>query len=156
MSGRLSAWAVAMLCALVGGLVFVGVASANTLPDGRIYEQVTPEEKHGSDVYEPPVSIITSELGGTKYSEAHEAANSTIETEYPVQAAAVGAGIAFVAAPTGGGNQNQGKKGGNEERGGRPAGGWTQSVLSPEDAPSTIFQAFSPDLTTAFLDSVEP
>jgi hypothetical protein len=158
MSGRLSVWALGLLCALVGAIVFADVASANTLPDGRIFEQVTPEEKDGSDVYQPEVFLITSELGGTKYSEQQkaEAANSTIETMLTFQAAADGAGIAFAAAPTVGGNQNQGKGGGNEYLARRSAAGWTESVLSPENAPSSIFQAFSADLTKAFLNSVEP
>jgi hypothetical protein len=158
MSGRLSVWALGLLCALVGGFVFAGVAGANTLPDGRIYEQVTPEEKYGSDVYQPLVTDITSELGGTEYSEQQKAieARSTIETIFTFQAAADGDGIAFAAAPTVEGNQNQGKGGGNEYLARRSASGWTDSVLSPEGAPSTLFQAFSPDLTKAFVNSVEP
>ena len=158
MSGRLSAWAIAMLCALVGSFVFAGVASANTLPDGRIYEQVTPEEKYGSDVYQPRFTAITSELGGTKYSEEQKAieAKSTIETDLAFQAAADGSGIVYVAGPTVGGNQEQGVGGGNEYLARRSSNGWTGSVLSPEGAPSTIFQAFSPDLSKAFVNSVEP
>ena len=110
MSGRLSVWAVAMLCALVGGLVFAGVASANTLPDGRIYEQVTPEEKYGSDVYQPPVSFTTSELGGTKYSEElqAQAAKSQPKPTYTFQAAADGDGIAFVGGSDSGGQRKPG------------------------------------------------
>jgi hypothetical protein len=146
MSGRLSVWALGLLCAVVGGFVFVGVASANTLPDGRIYEQVTPEEKYGSDVYQPksPRGI-------------EDKAESTITTEHTFQAAADGSGIAFAAAPTVGGNEDQGLGGGNEYLARRSATGeWTQVVLSPENAPSIVFQAFSPDLTTAFANSVEP
>src|ERR1700735_3326134 len=158
MSGRLSAWAVALLCALVGGFVFAGIASANTLPDGRIYERVTPEEKDGSDVYQPRFTAITSELGGTKYSEEQKAieAKSTSETTLALQAAADGSGIVYVAGPTVGGNEEQGVGGGNEYLARRSSNGWTGSVLSPEGAPSTIFQAFSPDLSKAFVNSVEP
>ena len=157
MSGRLSVWALGLLCTLVGGLAFAGVASANTLPDGRIYEQVTPEEKYGSDVYEPPVIYTTSELGGTKYSEEEqaEAAESNLQTTLTFQAAADGNGIAFVASPTVGGNISQGFGGGNEYLARRSTSGWTDSVLSPE-ATSSVFQAFSPDLTKAFVNSVEP
>ena len=157
MSGRLSVWALGLLCALVGGFVFAGVASANTLPDGRIYEQVTPEEKYGSDVYQPPVIFGTTELGRA-YTEGPqvEAANSTTQTVLTFQAAADGAGIAFAAAPTVGGNENQGNGGGNEYLARRSASGWTDSVLSPEGAPSSLFQAFSPDLSKGFVNSVEP
>src|SRR6202046_4286363 len=157
MSGRLSVWALGLLCALVGGFVFAGVASANTLPDGRIYEQVTPEEKYGSDVYQPPVIFGTTELGRA-YTEGPqvEAANSTTQTVLTFQAAADGAGIAFAAAPTVGGNENQGNGVGNEYLARRSASGWTDSVLSPEGAPSSLFQAFSPDLSKGFVNSVEP
>src|ERR1700735_3538727 len=157
MSGRVSVWGLGLLCALVGGFVFAGVASANTLPDGRIYEQVTPEEKYGSDVYQPPVIFGTTELGRA-YTEGPqvEAANSTTQTVLTFQAAADGAGIAFAAAPTVGGNENQGKGGGNEYLARRSASGWTDSVLSPEGAPSSLFQAFSPDLSKGFVNSVEP
>ena len=150
MSGRLSVWAVGMLCGLVGGAVCAGIASANTLPDGRIYEQVTPEEKYGSEAYQPPV------VEPFPYDFEHAAAASTTHTEYTFQAAADGSGIAYVGSPTMGGNENLGAEGGNEYLARRSAGGWTQSVLSPEGAPSTVFQAFSPDLTTAFVNSVEP
>jgi hypothetical protein len=146
MSGRLSVWALGLLCAVVGGLVFAGVSSANTLPDGRIYEQVTPEEKYGSDVYQPksPSGI-------------RENTESTIRTDYTFQAAADGSGIAFAAAPTVGGNEDQGLGGGNEYLARRSStGNWTQVVLSPENAPSIVFQAFSPDLTTAFVHSLDP
>jgi hypothetical protein len=158
MSGRLSAWALGVLCALIGGLVLATVASANTLPDGRIYEQVTPEEKYGSDVYQPTISFTTSELGGTAYSQRQKSreANTELETKLAFQAAADGSGVVFVAGPTVGGTVDQGYQGGNEYLARRSTSGWTDSVLSPEGAPSTIFQAFSPDLTKAFVNSVEP
>ena len=149
MSGRLSVLVLGLLCAVVGSFVLADVASAKTLSDGRIYEQVTPEEKYGSEVYQPPVS-------GTKYSEEHKAADSNTETEYTFQAAADGSGIAFVASPTVGGNENQGFQGGNEYLARHSTSGWAQSVLSPEGAPGTVFQAFSPNLTTAFVNSIEP
>ena len=147
MSGRLSVWALGVLCAVIGGLGLAGVASANTLPDGRIYEQVTPEEKYGSEVYQPEARLL---LPG------HEAPSITTTT-YPFQAAAEGSGIAFVAAPTVGGNEDQGWEGGNEYLARRSAAGdWKQVVLSPEGSPSIIFQAFSPNLATAFANSTEP
>src|SRR3984957_1728992 len=155
MSGRLSVWTLGLLCALVGSIVFASIASANTLPDGRIYEQVTPKEKYGSDVYQPPVSFTSTGFAG-QYAEEHKQANSTIETTLTFQAAADGDGLAFAAAPTVGGNASQGGGGGNEYLARRSASGWSESVLSPEGYPSSLFQAFSPDLTKAFVNSVEP
>ena len=153
MSGRLSVRALAALCAVVGGLVFASVAGANTLPDGRIYEQVTPEEKYGGEAYQPNLPAAVE-------SEAHEIGNETLSlttTDYAFQAAADGSGIAFVAAPSLEGNEDQGWFGGNEYLARRAqSGGWEQTVLSLEGAPSIIFQAFSKNLTTAFANSVDP
>ena len=127
-----------LLCALVGGLVFAGVASANTLPDGRIYEQVTPEEKYGSE-FTSHRSHPASELGGTKYNEGTKLLTLTIETDYTFQAAADGDGIAFVAAPTVGGNEDQGKGGGTSIwRGARRAVGSSRPLS--EGAPSISFK----------------
>ena len=145
---RFSVWTVSLLCAVIGSFVFAAVASADTLPDGRLYEQVTPEEKYGSEAYQPPAAAIIDD--------EHRAASNTT-TEYIFQAAADGSGIAYVASPTVGGNEDQGFAGGNEYLATRSAAGaWRQVVLSPEGAPSTIFQEFSSNLTTAFADSVEP
>ncbi|HEX5307922.1 MAG TPA: hypothetical protein VFW38_02460 [Solirubrobacteraceae bacterium] len=151
---RVSAWAVGLLCAAIGVFVFAAFASADALPDGRIYEQVTPEEKFSSEAYQPPVWEDTHDEFEVKQSAA---AVSTTRTEFTFQAAADGSGIAYVAAPTVGGNENGGENGGNEYLARRLMGGdWSQRVLSPENAPSVVFQAFSPDLSLAVLDSTEP
>ncbi|HEY1687308.1 MAG TPA: hypothetical protein VGF95_00420 [Solirubrobacteraceae bacterium] len=132
-------------CALAGS------AAAAELPDGRIYEQVTPEEKLGSEAYQP------ENFGGNgQYQKTHTYSVDT-NTQYTFQAAANGSGIAYVAAPTVGGSENEGDYGGNEYLATQlPGGGWSNKVLSPEGAPSVIFQAFTPDLSTAFVNSIEP
>ncbi|HEX5309566.1 MAG TPA: hypothetical protein VFW38_10865 [Solirubrobacteraceae bacterium] len=145
---------VGLLCAMMGVYMFAASASASTLPDGRFYEQVTPEEKYGSDVYTPPVWSDQYEEGQVKQSKEAE---STLETEFTFQAAADGSGIAYVAAPTVGGNENGGLRGGNEYLARRSSsGGWSNLVLSPEKAPDSVFQVFSPDLTTAIVDAQTP
>ena len=56
-----------------------------------------------------------------------------------------------------GGNELSGEDAGNEYLATRAgSGAWTQSNLAPTGAPSSIFQAFSADLTVGFLDAVEP
>jgi hypothetical protein len=152
MSGRLSMWMTAALCAAVCGLAPASVASAAELPDGRGYEQVTPEEKFGTEVYQPPIEVDThyeNEVG-------HEFESNT-QTQYTFQAAAEGSGLAYVEGPTAGGNESDGYNGGNEYLATRlPNGEWSQRLLSPEGAPSSVFQAFTPNLSTAFVSSHQP
>lgn len=141
-----------VLCSAFLAVLPTGLAFAAELPDGRIYEQVTPEEKLGSEVYQPPVPFEdTHDEFEVKQSRG---AGSETETEYTFQAAADGGGIAYVGGPTVGGNENEGFYGGNEYLATRSAGGaWSSKVLSPEGAPGAIFQAFTPNLSTAFVNS---
>src|SRR3984957_13500965 len=109
MSGRLSMWVCVVLCAMVCGLVLAGLASAAELPDGRGYEQVTSEEKYGTEVYQPPVD------GSYAYEEEiKRPTESNTQTAFTFQAAADGSGLAFVEGPTIGGNESQGFGAGNE------------------------------------------
>src|ERR1700722_17243885 len=137
---------VVTFCVAICGLVPVATASAAALPDGRLYEMVTPPENYGSDVYQPRLGIFE-----------HQESSGTTETNLLFQSAAAGNRVAYVAAPTVGGNELAGNNGGNEYLGVRGAnGGWTQSNLSPVGAPSSVFQAFSSDLSVGFLDAIEP
>lgn len=143
---------VALLVAVGCGLVLAAASSAGTLPDGRSYEQVTPEEKLGSEAY------IPKGVGGNgEYQFAHKNDTSDTETGYTFQAAAAGDAIAYVAGPMAHGTEDVGKFGGNEYLARRSASGaWDWRILSPDGAPSAVFQAFSPDLTTTFVNSKEP
>lgn len=149
----LSRLMVAALCAAIYGLACVGSSGAVELPDGRSYEQVTPEEKLGSEAYLP----LAAEVGTTaEYEKTHQYTANAL-TQLTFQAAADGSGLAYIAGPTVGGNENEGLLGGNEYLATRsPDGGWSTKVLSPEGAPSAIFQAFSPNLATAVVDSTQP
>ena len=152
MSGRLSMWVCGVLCAAVWALLPAGFASAAELPDGRGYEQASPEEKYGTEVYQPPV------IGSFAYEEeVKHRTESNTETNYTFQAAADGSGLALVEGPTIGGNESEGYGAGNEYLARRDADGkWSQRLLSPEGAPDSVFEAFTPDLTTAFVGSLEP
>ena len=144
MSGRLSMWVVALLCA-VACQVLIGSASAGELPDGRVYERVSSLAQQGVEVYVPNVS----EAQGIEY--------TAVNTDLTFQAAADGDRVAYVGGPSAGGNELSGEDGGNEYLATRAGSGtWTQSNLAPTGAPSSIFQAFSADLTVGFLDAVEP
>jgi hypothetical protein len=135
----------AVLCGLVCALAPAGMASAESLPDGRVYEMVTPPENNfGSEVYQPLGSGVTAAFSGT-------------QTEFPFQAAADGEHVAFVGAPTEGGSENSGYDGGNEYLGTRqPGGGWKQTNISPAGKPSMIYEGFSSDLSVGFMDATEP
>lgn len=132
------------LCLLAGALLWYAPGAAAGIPDGRVYEMVTPPENEGAEVYQ---------LGGLNKGDEY----LSDETGLPFQAAADGNRVAFVAGPTIGGTEVAGKFGGNEYLGVRqPGGGWRQVNISPAGHPSAVFEAFSSDLTTAFLDALEP
>ena len=152
MSGRLSIWAAYVLCTAVWGLVTAGLAGAAELPDGRGYEQVTPEEKYGTEVYQPPIkTTFHYEFEVKRQFESND------QTQFTFQAAADGSGLALVEGPMVGGNEDEGYDGGNEYLAERSAdGGWTQRLLSPEGAPRSVFEAFTPNMATAFVSSPQP
>jgi hypothetical protein len=111
------------------------------LPDGRVYELVSPANNGGAEVYR-------QEVAGEEF--------SNVGTQLPFQAAADGNGVAYVAAPSTGGNENAGYGGGNQYLAKRLADGtWTQANISPRGFRSAIFQGFSSDLSVGFLDSLE-
>lgn len=149
MPGALARRVIACCAALC---VALPVASASAaLPDGRAYELVTPQENYGSEVYQP-------EAPGVEYSGE--------QTELHFQAAANGNRIAYVAAPTIGGDESQGSNAGNEYLGTRlPDGGWKQTNITPEDpgvtlnreeARQMLYEDFSSDLSTGILESIAP
>lgn len=117
-------------------------AEAAGLPDGRVYEMVTPPDNQDADVYVP----LALPSGPTL--------SQGIETFWPFQAATDGDGVTYVAAPTSAGYGEGGKGLGNQYLARRsPGGGWQQTVLQPPGRRKTAYQAFSSDLTTGVLNS---
>lgn len=112
------------------------------LPDRRVYELVTPADNHDADVYTPEENGVADSVESDGF-----------ETELPFQAAADGHAVAYVAAPTSGGNGSAGKGLGNEYVAIRsPAGGWSQRSLQPSAiAIGAGYQAFSSDLSAGFI-----
>jgi hypothetical protein len=127
------------LCAAGGGLLSVAqLAGAAYLPDGRVYEMVTPPGNEDADVY-----TQDGVPGG-------EALFTGIGT---YKAAADGDAVAYVASPTAEGNGSAGGGGGNQYLASRlPGGGWTQATLTPSHTDHDEYEAFSPDLTVGFID----
>jgi DNA-binding beta-propeller fold protein YncE len=115
-------------------------SSAYGLPDGRVFEMVTPVDNEDANVYEL----------------SQEARSDAIQTERPYQAAADGDAVAYVGDPTSGGNGSSGGGGGNEYLATRaPGGGWTQSDIEPLGYGNAVYQAFSSNFSIGILTSGE-
>ena len=132
---------------LLATCLFVAAsAGADELPDGRVYERVSSLAPYGAEVYVPDQP---ADENGNKFI-------ATL-TELPFQASANGERVVYVGAPTVGGNELEGELAGNQYLATRaPGGGWAQSDISPFEAPTGVYQAFSKDLTVGFLDALEP
>ena len=122
-------------------------ASSSELPDGRVYELVSTSGSYG-EPYEP----TSPEYGLGVY-----------KSEYPVQAAIDGEALAYVGETAGaGGSGNQGNGEGNEWLAKRGLHSWEDEVISPRGTDSgeevlSVFQAFSPDLSSAiFITRAQP
>ncbi len=112
------------------------------LPDGRVFEMVTPPNNENAEVYTP------------------KAVNGLIETgngapsELPFQASVNGEAVAYVGDPTAGGSGLSGYDYGSEYLARRlPEGGWAQESIEPEEEPPAYYQAFSSDLSIGVLES---
>jgi hypothetical protein len=123
-------------------------AGVQGLPDGRVFEMVTPVENQDADVYAPYAFRVdhfydTSSLYG-------------LPTRLPFQAAADGGSVVYVANPTSpGGEGETGQAKGNDYLATRSAnGGWKHVNLQPPGYhyfEKDVYQAFSSDLSTGVL-----
>jgi hypothetical protein len=113
-----------------------------TLPDGRLYEKVSPNNNADGNVVTPaPTSLATTEGD---------------YTQLPFVAAADGSALAYVADPSeSGGTGHEGDGGGNEYLSKRSSGGgWTAENIEPESAEVgevPVYQGFTKNLTAGFL-----
>jgi DNA-binding beta-propeller fold protein YncE len=120
-------------------------AGAYALPDGRVFEMVTPAENHEADVYVP---LAEGRL--------NESQSSAFPSEQPFQVATDGDAVAYIGQPTAGGNGNVGPGSGNEFVARRAAnGGWATQDISPVGHQGGQYQAFSGDLSIGVLTSFE-
>ena len=115
---------------------------SSALPDGRVYEMVSPLDNQDGNVYPPITGVFIGDAIGT---------------ELPVRASADGNSVAYVADPTSGGNGSIAQGGGNSYLARRAAnGGWSTENLQPPGYSSPLYQAFSGDLSVAILDAADP
>jgi hypothetical protein len=143
---------VLILCALALAAqipLLKGMASAEGLPAGRVYEMVTPATNYDADVYVPlglPEEFVPNA--------------GEFETRLPFQIASNGEAVTYLAAPTIGGTGNSGLGKGDEYLSRRSSeGSWERPTdiqpLGEKGAVvnSAFYQAFSPDLTIGILES---
>ncbi|MGA9286653.1 MAG: hypothetical protein WBV85_14550 [Solirubrobacteraceae bacterium] len=119
-------------------VVFTTLApAASSLPDGRVYEMVTPPNKENANVYIPD---YIDEI-------------STSSTFFPFQVSPDGSRVTYSADPTTGGNGKSGGGGGNLYLATRSAAGWSHVNTQPSGDNGASYQAFDEDLSTGFFDS---
>jgi hypothetical protein len=112
------------------------------LPDGRVFERVTPIENEDANVYVPNAFGVALPL------------SEGIFTGLPFRAAADGEAVVYVADPTSGGTGRGGYYAGNNYLATRsPTGGWTQSNITPTGHVAAGYSGFSENLSFGFLIS---
>ena len=112
------------------------------LPDGRVFEKVTPSSNQDADVYVPLALPSGSSL------------RQGVETFFPFQVAGDGSAVTYVGDASTGGEGAIGKGLGDQYLARRGSGGdWVQSVIQPDGHRKTHFQGFSGDLGIGVLIS---
>jgi hypothetical protein len=112
------------------------------LPDGRVFEMVTPPNNENAEVYTPRAIAGLFQTG------------NGVSTALPFQASVDGEAVTYVGDPTVGGSGESGAGKGAEYLARRlPSGGWRQESLEPEGEPPAAYQAFSSDLSVGILES---
>jgi hypothetical protein len=134
--------------AVGGDVAFTTYPTGTTgLPDGRVYEMVSPPEDEDAEVYTPFVFP-----DGTSYTDGE----GGIHTRLPFQAAANGEAVTYVGDPTVAGTGSSGEGEGNEYLATRSAtGGWSQVNIQPPGDRNVYYQAFSSNLSVGILQSGE-
>jgi hypothetical protein len=126
----------------IGLLPASAVFAEETLPDGRVFEKVTPTSNQDADVYVPFALPV-----GTPLSQG-------IETFFPFQVEGDGSAVTYVGDASTGGEGEIGKGQGDQYLARHaPGGGWVQSVIQPDGHRKTHFQGFSSDLGIGVLTS---
>ena len=132
-----------LLCGSLSGWIGpVSAAQAETLPDNRVYEMVTPPNNQNADVYVPT----------TLFGQAVELGNG-VPTRLPFQAADNGEAITYVADPTEGYGLGGNGLGDQYLAQALPSGGWGQTIIQPAGHLATSYQGFSSDLSVGVLSS---
>jgi hypothetical protein len=138
--GSLLSMAVVVIALLLLSAAAVQAADAETLPDKRVYEMVTPADNQDADVYMPEVF--------------DRFFNEGVDTRLPFQVAENGDAVTYVGSATSAGFGAAGSGLGNQYLARRlPGGGWSQSVIAPPARKRNNYQGFSSDLSVGVLTS---
>jgi hypothetical protein len=138
--GSLLSMAVVVIALLLLSAAAVQAADAETLPDKRVYEMVTPANNQDADVYMPEVF--------------DRFFNEGVHTRLPFQVAENGDAVTYVGSATSAGFGAAGSGLGNQYLARRlPGGGWSQSVIAPPARQRNNYQGFSSDLSVGVLTS---
>ena len=132
----------ALCISILGGAFAQAAFAEEPLPDGRVFEKVTPTNNQDADVYVP----LALRSG--------EPISQGVETFFPFQVAGDGSAVTYVGDASTGGEGEVGKGQGDQYLARRVAGGgWVQSVIQPDGHRKTHFQGFSSDLGIGVLTS---
>ncbi len=119
-------------------------AIGSGLPDGRIYEMVSPPEFNNADVYVEENQSVTGSFFPPCCGETG--------TGLPFRASPDGGAVTYLADPSYEGNGSISQEEGNQYLAKRAAGGWMTENVTPATK-TAAYLGFSPDLTTTFLTS---
>jgi virginiamycin B lyase len=138
------------LCSTLACMALSAVPAFAALPDGRVYEAVSPVATEGNvDAYVPGVGSGTTDTNGQF---------GGVITRHPFEVAPNGEMVVYPGDPpaTGGGTGGSGIGEGDEYRAVRsPEGGWTQMDLQPEGIHEAPYEAFSSDLSVGILSAFD-
>jgi hypothetical protein len=133
------------LCSAFGCAGLSSAPALAALPDGRVYEVVSPAaSERNANVYVPGAGFNFLSVQG----------EHGIETHRPFEVAPSGDAVAYAGdpPPTGGGSSGLGN--GTEYVARRsPGGGWNAVDVEPPTVPVAEYQAFSDDLSVGILRS---
>jgi hypothetical protein len=113
------------------------------LPDGRVYELVTPLNNHDADIY-------------SSAWDAQDVSEHGTEAIVPFEAAASGEAVTYAGDPSPEGNgASGGGTNANQYLATRSASGWSQQDIAPPGHNEAFYDAFSSELSTGILQADE-
>jgi hypothetical protein len=110
------------------------------LPDGRVYERVTPE-------FPEDLSVKLPEEDNDEEAEYYGEFSTTL----PFRAAADGSALAYQGTPTSEGGEGSDASGGDQYLAQRTATGWTNSLIQPRTGQRAKYEFFSSDLSVGIF-----